>query len=241
MIPVRRKFLSQLPAATFIQCSSAIPAVQLEERRRLRLHSVARCEKRYLCLSQFTSFIRIPLLALRHRLAPLPRIGPLETDRVRLHVLPMDIDFNLHLNNARYLNAMDYGRMRLLARSGLFDSFLRSGWKAVVGAVWMTYRRSLPLFARYELATRLVCWDERWFYMEQTFTRAGALCAVGWVKGALLEGDRIVSPDRIIRSVAPGVASPPLPENFLAWNDLTREKLDIARESVTETQECSRR
>ncbi len=186
-------------------------------------------------MSQFTSFVRIPLLALRHRLSPLPRIGLLETDRVRMRVLPMDIDFNLHLNNARYLNAMDYGRMRLLARSGLFDQFLRSGWTAVVGAVWMTYRRSLPLLARYELETRLVCWDERWFYMEQTFTRAGQLCAVGWVRGALLHAESIVSPRQIIASVAPEIVSPPLPANILAWNDLTREKLDLARERASES------
>jgi acyl-CoA thioesterase FadM len=185
-------------------------------------------------LSQFTSFVRIPLLALRHRLSPLPRIGLLEIDHVRLRVLPIDIDFNLHLNNARYLNAMDYGRMRLLARSGLFDLFLRSRWKAIVGAVWMTYRRSLPLFARYELATRLVCWDERWFYMEQTFTRGEELCAVGWVRGALLDQDRIVSPRQIIASLAPDLISPPLPENILAWNDLTREKLGQARERTSE-------
>ncbi len=188
-------------------------------------------------MSQFNSFVRIPLLALRHRLLPLPPIGLLETDLVRLRVLPIDIDFNLHLNNARYLNAMDYGRMRLLARSGLFDIFLRSRWKAVVGAVWMTYRRSLPLLARYDLATRLVCWDDRWFYMEQTFTQGGELCAVGWVRGALLDQERIVSPRQIIASVAADLVSPPLPANILAWNDLTREKLGQTREKLDQARE----
>lgn len=181
-------------------------------------------------MSHYNSFIRIPLLALRQSIAPLPRIDPLETDVVGMRVWPNDIDFNLHLNNGRYLSAMDYGRMRLLARAGLLRPVLRARWTAVVGAVWMTYRRSLPLFARFELATRLVCWDERWFYMEQTFTGKDGLAAIGWVKGAVVSPEGIVAPQRLLQMVAPGILSPPLPENILTWNELTRGKLDTAAE-----------
>ena len=92
----------------------------------------------------------------------------------------------------------------------------------------MTYRRSLALFARFDLATRLVCWDERWFYMEQTFTGKDGLAAVGWVKGALREPAGIVAPQRVVDLAHPGLVSPPLPESLLALNDLTREKLQGA-------------
>lgn len=98
-------------------------------------------------MSHFTSFVRIPALALRQHLRPLPRIGVLDQDALQLRAWPNDIDFNLHMNNARYLGAMDYGRMHLLARAGLLDHILRSRWQPLVGAVWVTYRRSLPLFA----------------------------------------------------------------------------------------------
>ena len=91
-------------------------------------------------------------------------------DALALRVWPNDIDFNFHMNNARYLSAMDYGRMHLLARAGLLEPILRSRWQPLVGAVWVTYRRSLPAFARFTLTSRLVCWDERWFYIEQIFT-----------------------------------------------------------------------
>ena len=133
-------------------------------------------------MSHFNSFVRIPFLTLRQAVRPLPGIGALETDVLDLRVWPNDIDFNLHLNNARYLSVMDYGRVHLLARAGLLQLILKERWSPVVGAVWMTYRRSLPLGAEYKLETRLVCWDERWFYMEQTFTGAQGLVAVGWVR-----------------------------------------------------------
>lgn len=190
-------------------------------------------------MSHFVSFVRIPALAVRQHLRPLPRIGVLEEDVLRLRVWPNDIDFNFHLNNARYLTAMDYGRMHLLARAGLLEHILRSRWQPLVGAVWVTYRRSLPLFARFTLSSRLVCWDQRWFYLEQVFTPEEKKAqqpdsadtgekmsaAIGWVKGALRGASGTLDPRRVIERVAPGVASPPMPETIAAWNELTREKL----------------
>jgi len=179
-------------------------------------------------MAHYNSFVRIPFLVLRQAIKPLPRIGTLETDILNLRVWPNDVDFNLHLNNARYLSVMDYGRIHLLARCGVLKPILKARWAPVVGAVWITYRRSLPLWARYQLATRLVCWDERWFYMEQTFTGDEGLVAVGWVKGALLDKTGTVPPQQIMDLVQPGIVSPPLTESIQILNELTREKLQSA-------------
>ena len=115
--------------------------------------------------------------------------------------------------------------MHLLARTHVLTTVLRARWTPIVGAVWITYRRSLPLFARFTLETRLVCWDERWFYMEQTFTGEQGLAAIGWVKGALLGRDGIVDPQTVLEPIDPGIASPPMQEAIATWNELTREKL----------------
>lgn len=175
----------------------------------------------------FISFVRIPGLAIRQHLRPLPRLHLLEQDTLRMRVWPNDIDLNLHLNNARYLSYMDYGRMHLLARIHLLQHIVRSRWTPLVGAVWVTYRRSLPLFGRFALASRLVCWDERWFYLEQTFTSDDGLAAVGWVKGMLREPGGAVNPQAVLEKIEPGVVSPPMPEAIAAWNELTREKLQL--------------
>lgn len=114
-------------------------------------------------MSHFISFVRIPALAIRQYFSPLPYLGVLEEDLLHMHVLPTDIDINLHMNNARYLSVMDYARMHLLARTRLLEPILHARWQAMVGATWVTYRRSLPLFSAYSLASRLVCWDRRWF------------------------------------------------------------------------------
>jgi acyl-CoA thioesterase FadM len=177
-------------------------------------------------VSHFISFVRIPALAIRQHLRPLPPMAVLDEDCIRMHVWPHDIDFNLHMNNARYLSVMDYARMHLLARSGLLEHILRSRWQPLVGAVWMTYRRSLPLFSAFTIGSRLVCWDDRWFYIEQRFTGREGLAAIGWVKGALRDKSGPINPQTPLARVHPDVISPPMPDTIAQWNELTREKLN---------------
>jgi acyl-CoA thioesterase FadM len=177
-------------------------------------------------LSHFISFVRIPALAIRQHVLPLPPLGILDEDVVRMHVWPQDIDFNLHMNNARYLSVMDYARMHLLARSRLLEHVIRSRWQPIVGAVWMTYRRSLPLLSAFTIASRLVCWDDRWFYIEQRFAASKGLAALGWVKGMLRDARGSINPQEALERIAPDVVSPPMPDTIAQWNELTKEKLN---------------
>ena len=176
-------------------------------------------------MSQFINFVRIPALAIRQHISPLSPLEILEEDALQLRVWPNDIDLNMHMNNARYLSIMDYARMHLLARIRLLEHIIRSRWQPLVGAVWVTYRRPLPVFSRFTLTSRLVCWDEKWFYIEQTFANAEKQCAIGWVKGALRDQQGTLDPQTVIDGVTPGTFSPEMPEAFAAWNQLTREKL----------------
>lgn len=179
-------------------------------------------------MAHFINFVRIPLLAVRQHVKPLPRMGVLDADPIRMRVWPNDIDLNLHMNNGRYLSVMDFARTHLLARAELLEHIIRSRWQPLVGAVWITYRRSLPLFATFTISSRLVCWDERWFYLEQTFTGHEGLAAVGWVKGVLRDASGVLEPKKVLERVEPGIVSPPMPDTIAQWNELTRETLRAA-------------
>ena len=179
-------------------------------------------------MSHLNSFVRIPALAVRHRIRPLPRIGIFGEDVLRMRVWPQDIDFNLHLNNGRYLSFMDYGRVHLMAATGILTPMLRDKWVPLVGSVSITYRRSLDLFARFTLSTRVLCWDEKWFYMEQVFRSDQGLAAIAWVKGLFRATDGNIPPQRVVDIIASGTtspASPAVPEVLEQWNHLTRWKL----------------
>ena len=148
----------------------------------------------------------------------------LEEDRASLRVRPNDIDFNLHMNNARYLSVMDYARTAPAgphAPARAHPAFAL----AAAGGRGLGHLPPLPaLFSRLPLTSRLVCWDERWFYIEQTFTGRDEVWPRWLGKGALRNAKGSVEPQQVIEAV-PRPLSPPMPEAMAAWNELTREKL----------------
>ena len=176
-------------------------------------------------MSHWNSFVRIPALAIRHRIRPLPRIGTFEEDVLRMRVGLQDIDFNLHLNNARYLSFMDYGRVHLMAASGILTPVLREKWTPLVGSVSITYRRSLALFQTFTLSTRVLCWDEKWFYMEQIFYGSKGLATHAWVKMLFRGPSGNLPPQIIADRISPGAVSPPLSARLKEWNAAIRDTL----------------
>ena len=43
---------------------------------------------------------------------------------VQLRVRPVDLDYNLHQNNARYLEAFEMGRFDMIVRCGLLSTMI---------------------------------------------------------------------------------------------------------------------
>ena len=107
-----------------------------------------------------------------------PRLDFREVGRLRLRVLPNDTDILRHVNNGIYLSLMDLGRMDLMLRSGKWQALKRLGWYPVAAAVTVTYRRSLRLWERYTLETKVVGFDDKAMYVEQRFVRGGEVYVV---------------------------------------------------------------
>lgn len=149
-----------------------------------------------------------------------PRLGFLDESAIRLRVWPNDLDANLHMNNSRYLLAMDVGRWELVMRTGLWRELWRRRWFPVVGSATLRFRRSLDPFQRYRLVTRLVAWDEKWCFLEQRFERGGHVHAVGRVK-ALFRGPEGQVPTAALLAAAGYPESPArqLPEAIRLWQE----------------------
>ena len=95
----------------------------------------------------------------------LPRRGLLEASHVAFRVWPTDCDINMHMNNGRYLTFMDLGRVHLLAQTGLWRPMRRHGWFPVLGAAEITFIRPIDPLQKFHLVTRLLAWDEKYFYI----------------------------------------------------------------------------
>lgn len=114
-------------------------------------------------------------------------------------VLPHDIDYMGHMNNARYLRECDFARLSYYIRNRMFKAFHAFGARMVVGALTARYRRSLGLGEAFELRSRIVAWDEKSFFLEQRFVSKsdGFISAVVLCRQNVMRG----TPDQILQHV----------------------------------------
>lgn len=145
-----------------------------------------------------------------------PAVGMLEETRIRLRVLPNDLDTNMHMNNGRYLTIMDLGRIDLTVRSGLWRAMRDNRWYPVVGSAKMEFRRPLDPFQAYELATRVLGWDGKWVYMEQRFMVGETMHARGRIKALFLKGREKVSSAELARALGHDEPSPAVDPEIVA-------------------------
>lgn len=81
------------------------------------------------------------------------------TSRLAFRCLPTDIDFNIHLNNARYLMLADLGRMDIFLRSGLFRLMRERNWAPMMGGVQSVFVREIRLWRRFDVVSSIETWD----------------------------------------------------------------------------------
>lgn len=182
-----------------------------------------------------TSWLRLfrVLLTARRR-GPL---GPLGESSVSFRVMPGDLDINLHMNNGRYLQVMDLGRFDFIIRVGLLPALRRRRWMPLVGSETIRFRRSLAPFGAFRLHTRLLCWDDKWFYFEQRFTARGELVAAGIVKGLLRGPGGNVPPADVLEASGHTAASPPPPPGIEGWTEADAALFEtaMARDVIPES------
>lgn len=166
------------------------------------------------------------LLWLLWHMRGMARRGLFDESRLSFRVLPNDLDLNLHMNNGRYLTFMDLGRVHLMAQNGLLAHLRRQRWTPVLAAAEITYLRSLNPFERFDLVTRVMTWDDKYVYMEQTFERGGELCAHAYVKGLFLSRGERVSNAEVVATIGYREAAPAMPEALRQWAVLTATKRD---------------
>lgn len=153
-------------------------------------------------------------------------IDMLATTSLRFHVLPNDLDLNMHMNNGRYLSIMDIGRTDFVIRTGIFKHVMRDGQIPVLASANIRYRVQLEPFRAYDLQSRVVCWDEKWFFMEQRFVivkgkKAGEIAAIAIVKGAFYDKKKkaTVPTANLLHAVGYDQPSPPVPGHIATWTE----------------------
>jgi acyl-CoA thioesterase FadM len=105
------------------------------------------------------TLMRARVLYRRHGALPPDTVG-----RLRLRTLPTDIDLLGHMNNGRYASLFDLGRFDLLTRTGIWQAMNERGWYGVVASETVSFRKSLQLWQRFTVETRIIGHDDKAVY-----------------------------------------------------------------------------
>ncbi|WP_068303168.1 acyl-CoA thioesterase [Pararhodobacter sp. CCB-MM2] len=131
---------------------------------------------------------------------------------------PWDLDPWRELNNGRTLTLFDLGRVPMCSRIGLNDALMKQGWGMTVAGSTVRYRRRVKIMQAVEMRSRLLGWDHRFFYMEQSMWRDGDALNHVLIRAATTGGKGIVPPSELVAAMGhAGVASPELPPFVHAW------------------------
>ena len=156
-------------------------------------------------------------LALRRarRIEPVPVFGT----HVSHHwVTPLDIDIWLELNNGRTLTLYDLARVPMFLNMGFAEKAKGAGIYFAVAGASVRYRQRVTPFQKVEIRTRVLGWDDRFYYTEQSMWRDGTCVNHLLLRSATARrGKGIVPPSELAGLMGMDHESPPLPDWVQAW------------------------
>lgn len=160
--------------------------------------------------------IRLAKELLIHRNAP--RLGLFDS-HVSQHICwPWDIDVWMELNNGRTLTLYDFGRMVLFQRTGVIGVMRARRWAGTVAGSSVRYRRRGRMFHRVEMRTRIVGWDARFLYIEQSMWREGECTSQALLRNAVTgAGQGMIPMAEVAQAMGVDPVSPALPAWVQAW------------------------
>lgn len=146
-----------------------------------------------------------------------PAIDPLGTHVSTHRCWPWDLDPWIELNNGRTLTLYDLGRLPMALRTGMIRLMRDNGWNITVAGNSTRYRRRIRGFQRFTMVTRMLGWDQRFFYVDQSLWSRGECCNQMLLRGAITSAEGIVPPGRLMAAGGHAPDSPALPDWVRAW------------------------
>ena len=132
-----------------------------------------------------------------------PRVSFIDLVSSNKWVLLNDIDIFNHMNNGRYFTIADLARAEILVRSGMWQQLKKRKMVPIMAGETVQFRKPLPTFARYQVNTRTIGWDDKFFYVEHEFTSKKGVHALMIIKVRVIakNSDDRMKPIDIIKLV----------------------------------------
>lgn len=131
---------------------------------------------------------------------------------------PWDLDFWAELNNGRTLTLYDLGRVPMAQRLGLNQTLMDNRWGMSMAGASVRWRVRIKLFDRFEIHSKPIGWDDKFFYMEQSIWKPDGRCAGHMLcRAAVTDAKGIVAPQIVTAKIGHDIASPEFADWVLAW------------------------
>lgn len=124
-----------------------------------------------------------------------------EADVINMIVMPQDLDPFLELNNGRYVTLLDLGRFGFGAKVRIQDFLKKNNWSMTITGTYNNYRYRLKLFQRFQIKTKVLGYDEKWFYFFQKAERKGKTHMASLVRFSFTSKKGLVLPEKVIEAM----------------------------------------
>jgi acyl-CoA thioesterase FadM len=146
-----------------------------------------------------------------------PRLGIFDPHVSTHRIWPWDLDPWRELNNGRTLTLFDLGRIPMSVRMG-FDTVAKAkGWGITVAGNSTRYRKRVTLLQKLTQVSRVVGWDDRFGYIEQSFWRGDDCTCHMLLRYAFTSKAGLVAPAEVLAALGHTQESPALPDWIAAW------------------------
>lgn len=142
----------------------------------------------------------------------------------------LDIDLNMHLNNAKYLKFMDRSRLEHAVVTGSLNRMIEARCNVVVANTEIAYIRELRPYQQFQVHTRILGWDDKYVYYDQRFESQRKLHTHALLRVVNVYGGKSISPQTAQDITGMHMESPPLPEYVEQW-----KRLLLSKKRLTET------
>ena len=141
-----------------------------------------------------------------------PTRGLMHVYSKRFFALPLiDTDVS-RLFTQTYALYMGLCRWHFMFSSPFRGAALKRGWVPITTAETITYKRAIKAFSFVTVQTKMLCWTEKRFYLEQVFLVGGELHARCVLEGMIRGPKGVLAPPEAFGELGYSEKSPPVPE-----------------------------
>ncbi len=121
-----------------------------------------------------------------------------DTGEIQIRCSLTDIDNFLEMNNGRVLTLYDLGRTDFAVRSGLGNKLLKNRWGLVVAGSTIQYRKRIRAFDIVTIKTKIVAFEGRWIYIEQSMWVKGTPCSSALLRTGVTRGGKVIDTQEVL-------------------------------------------